>query len=75
MRILGPEIFRTIQNQHYLRLQLCNKGTGLHSNVPFLSICTLRFQINVRVQINVRGGKFEKNNKHTGLYEYTGWEK
>ena len=30
---------------------------------------TLRFQINVRVQINVRGGKFEKNNKHNGWEE------
>ena len=31
------------------------------------SLCfTLRFQINVRVQINIRDGKFERNNKHTG---------
>ena len=34
---------------------------------------TLRFQIKVRVQINIQGGKFENSNKHTGLNKHTGW--
>ena len=36
---------------------------------------TLRFQINVRVQINVRGGKFAKINKHKGPNKGYGDEK
>ena len=35
---------------------------------------TLRFQINVQVQINVRGWKFAKNNKCTGPNKHTWWE-
>ena len=36
---------------------------------------TLRCLINVRVLINVRGGKFWKNNKRTGPNKSTGWKK
>ena len=35
MRILGPEIFRTIQNQHYSRLLLCNKRDRPLFKPPF----------------------------------------
>ena len=34
---------------------------------------TLRCLINVRVLINIRGGKFWKTNKHTGPNKSTGW--
>ena len=39
-----------------------------------LSLHTLRVQINVRVQIIVRGGNFWKINKHTGPNKCTGWK-
>ena len=35
---------------------------------------TLRFQINVRVQINVRAGQFVKINKCKGPNKHTGWK-
>ena len=35
---------------------------------------TLEFQINVRVQINIRAGKFAKNNKRTGPKRNTDWK-
>ena len=38
---------------------------GCHLNFDFYPL-TLGFQINVRVQINKRVGKFAKNNKRTG---------
>ena len=34
----------------------------------------LGVQINVRVQINVLGGRTVKNNKHTGPNKDTGWK-
>ena len=36
-------------------------------------VCTLRVQINVRVQIIVRGGSFWKINKHTDPIKRTGY--
>ena len=38
------------------------------------TVVALEFQINVRVQINVRAGKFAKNSKHTGPNRYTDWK-
>ena len=35
---------------------------------------TLRFQINVWVQINVQDGKFAKNNKRTVQISILGWK-
>ena len=46
----------------------------LHEVYDIVRLCTLRFQINIRVQINVRAGKFEINNKHTGPNKDTGWK-
>ena len=36
---------------------------------------TLGTQINVRVQLGIRGGHFGKNNKCTGPNKHTGWKK
>ena len=38
-------------------------------------LCTLEFQINARVQINVWDAIFAKNNKRTGPNKHAGWEK
>ena len=42
------------------------------NSIHFLG--TLGVQINVRVQIMVRGGNFGKNNNHTGPNKRTGWK-
>ena len=54
-----------------VRLHNCEPGKEKHPSSP----STLRFQTNVWVQINVRGGKFAKNHKLTGPNKHNGWEK